>query len=147
MQCVEDYRCQGDIWPAAGMHVEVDDTFRAKEPLPTCRHCGGLARPNVLMFGDFSWVSDRTDQQHARFMDLYDATLGPARKLVIVEIGAGEAVPTVRRFGENLVHREQNATLVRINPRDPGRKSDKVIPIQLGALEGLSQINHLIEGN
>lgn len=26
---------------------------------PLCNRCGGVARPNVLMFGDTSWLSER----------------------------------------------------------------------------------------
>ena len=39
-------------------------------------------------------------------------------KLVVIECGAGQAVPTVRVTCENLA-RELAGTLVRINPREP----------------------------
>jgi NAD-dependent SIR2 family protein deacetylase len=60
LQCT--HACSAGIWDAYNERVVVDeDTFRAKEPLPHCKHCGGMARPNVLMFGDWSWISTRTD--------------------------------------------------------------------------------------
>jgi hypothetical protein len=59
-------------------------------------------------------------------------------KLVVVEMGAGIAVPTVRYQGEQLV-RERNARLVRINPRDP-EVPEGEISLSMGALEALRAI-------
>ena len=40
--------------------IAVDfSTMRARH-IPTCIHCGATARPNILMFGDWSWIADRT---------------------------------------------------------------------------------------
>jgi NAD-dependent SIR2 family protein deacetylase len=51
LQCVRP--CSDDVWPADGVQVDVDGaTMRAVPPLPRCRRCGGLARPNILKFGD-----------------------------------------------------------------------------------------------
>ncbi len=47
--------------------VEIDpETMRAVPRLPECPECGALARPNILMFGDFDWNSSRTDAQMRR---------------------------------------------------------------------------------
>src|SRR6476469_10538792 len=55
LQCVRP--CSTEVWPADTTAIDVDaSTFRAAEPLPRCNCCGGLARPNVLMFGDVNWV-------------------------------------------------------------------------------------------
>jgi len=34
--------------------------------MPVCHHCGEVARPNILMFGDYGWLSDiaQAKQQH-----------------------------------------------------------------------------------
>ena len=38
------------------LKVEVDEeTLHALDPLPSCPGCGGLARPNILMFSDWEW--------------------------------------------------------------------------------------------
>ncbi len=59
--------CTEEIWEADSEVVSIEaGNFRALEPLPRCRNCSGVARPNILMFGDWSWVSDRTDRQHGR---------------------------------------------------------------------------------
>ena len=58
LQCVEG--CSDAIWSAEETQVSVEEnTVRARPPLPACVRCGGLARPNVLMFGDGGWVPDR----------------------------------------------------------------------------------------
>ena len=52
LQCTSP--CGYSIWSAHTTEVEVDEeSFRASEPLPRCPECGALARPNVLMFGDY----------------------------------------------------------------------------------------------
>jgi len=51
LQCTRG--CGAGITPVGDLRIEVDpETFRARAPLPRCA-CGALARPNVLMFGDF----------------------------------------------------------------------------------------------
>ncbi len=127
----------GEITPAEPFAVTVDDeTFRASPPLPSCPRCGSLARPNVLMFGDFGWLPDRTTAQEQRFAS-WMSGLGDAR-LAIVEIGAGTAVPTVRMTSEQLARRP-GATLIRINVREPQVPRDH-IGIPLGGLEALRGI-------
>jgi NAD-dependent SIR2 family protein deacetylase len=60
--------CTDDIWEADAETVNINEvTFRALEPLPECRNCAGLARPNILMFGDGTWLRHRADAQQQRF--------------------------------------------------------------------------------
>lgn len=108
--------CGAGVFPADDRPIAVDPaTFRAAAPLPSCPACGGLARPNILMFGDWHWKADRTEAQHRRFADWLEAAAG--RRLVVIELGAGAAIPTVRRLSEGLVA-DLGATLVRINVRE-----------------------------
>lgn len=90
------------------------------------------ARPNVLMFGDGKWRSDRSDAQLAA-LDGWASEIN-ARELVVIEMGAGKAIPTVRRFGESL--QRQGATLVRINPRESDGP-EGTIALASGAFAGL----------
>ncbi len=130
--------CRHEIWPGHDLDVAVDETsFRAAQPLPTCPHCGGLARPNVLMFNDWHWISERTAAQETRLEAWLDRARGS--RLVIVELGAGSAVPTVRMTSER-VARSFDATLVRINPREPQVPPDH-IGIPLGARAALEAID------
>jgi NAD-dependent SIR2 family protein deacetylase len=113
--------CRDEIWDADGMSPRIDpSTFRAEPPLPSCPACGAVARPNVLMFGDRSWLPRRTGEQERRlqaWLARLDGAPGEGW-LVVVEIGAGTAVPTVRLASEHLARRP-GATLIRINPREP----------------------------
>ena len=93
-QCVEP--CTDEIWECS-FDVTVDPaTMRAVGELPSCPNCGGLARPNILMFGDWGWVPHRSQQQ----LDALTEWRRSHRKLAVIEIGAGTAVPTVRRQAE-----------------------------------------------
>jgi NAD-dependent SIR2 family protein deacetylase len=133
-QCLRG--CGAGLAPAPADEIGVDATsFRASDPLPSCARCGALARPNVLMFGDFGWDGSRTDAQRWRF----DGWLEDPRKLVIVECGAGTAVPTVRLVGEALA-RKPSATLIRINVREPEAPRD-AISIAAGARQALARID------
>lgn len=71
----------------------VDDHFRAQGDLPVIRSTltGKLevARPNILMFGDWKWVPKRTEAQESAKRDFL-GSLKRDTKLVIVEIGAGK---------------------------------------------------------
>jgi NAD-dependent SIR2 family protein deacetylase len=134
--------CHQGLWEAEGVNVSVDpDTFEASEPLPRCSSCGAVARPNVLMFGDWGWLHHRSSAQEQRF-ERWLAGLRGAR-LVVVEMGAGTAIPTVRRTSEQ-AGRIQGATLVRINPREPQVPSGQ-IGIAGPAMGTLQQIDGLCD--
>ncbi len=135
LQCVSP--CSDAIWSARDTTIAVDPrTLRAREPLPRCPRCGALARPNVLMFGDWDFLGGRAEAQARRYVHLRHEAAG--RDAVVVEIGAGTAVPTVRLQSERLA--ALGATLIRINPRAPeGPPGTLSLPLggaeALGALE------------
>jgi NAD-dependent SIR2 family protein deacetylase len=136
LQCVAN--CQNEIWQAGSDEVTVAaETLRAAPPLPGCPRCGGLARPNVLMFNDYEWLEYRTGAQHERYR-AWRREIG-GRRLVVIELGAGTAIPTVRLECESA-----SGTLIRINPREP-EVPERGISIQSGALEVLSAIEALLE--
>jgi NAD-dependent SIR2 family protein deacetylase len=132
MQCTRS--CGIGVIPGESYDVEIDlQSMRAIHPLPSCTGCGALCRPNILMFGDWGWDSQRTDSQMRR-LNSWIKSLGNA-KLVVIECGAGQAVPTVRVSCENLA-RDLVGTLVRINPREPGVPAGQ-LSIPLNALDAL----------
>jgi NAD-dependent SIR2 family protein deacetylase len=133
-QCLT--QCTDAIWPATPAPSIEMTTMRATEPLPRCARCGGLARPNILMFGDAGWLGARTDAQHDRYAR-WLSELGRSR-LVILEFGAGEAIATVRSTCEALAA-GRGATLIRVNPREPqGPRGTLSLPMgALAACEAL----------
>jgi len=131
--------CTEHIWDARGIKVSVDeDKFQALEPFPSCINCNTLARPNILMFSDWNWIVRRTEMQNHRFSHWLEKLKNENMKLVIIELGAGEAVATVRHTSETIA-RDMNATLIRINPRDYNVSSGH-ISIPTGAAEGINLI-------
>ncbi|MFR9728498.1 SIR2 family NAD-dependent protein deacylase [Saccharopolyspora sp. MS10] len=139
LQCLEP--CTDEVWPAGELSVPVEiDTMRARPPLPACRNCGGIARPNILMFGDWSWVPGFA-QPRLDELQVWRRSLRAAR-LVVVELGAGTAVPTVRRHAE--LASAASGALVRINPREPEVRHGRGISIASGALEALTAIEELL---
>lgn len=69
--------------------------------LPTCSRCLGYLRPNILMFGDWDWISDRSDRQqenYDRFLKRAQNHSRVGEKLAILEIGCGTAVPAIRNM-------------------------------------------------
>lgn len=111
------------IWPADQTLKDLvvnPDSFLCDSVLPTCPPSigSGLARPNILMFGDWGWVPDRTAAQESRH-DSFVSALPRDAKVVVVEVGAGHAVPTVRRRSEGILRAFKKATLIRINNTEP----------------------------
>ena len=131
--------CTDEIWDAQSETVNIEEsTFRAREPLPICINCQALARPNILMFGDGSWLSHRTDAQQARFDQWVGNLANSSARLVVVELGAGSAIPTVRYTSERVV-KNIGGSLVRINPREHDVPRGHV-GLPVGAAEGIRRI-------
>jgi NAD-dependent SIR2 family protein deacetylase len=136
MQCIAE--CGAGIFAGESFHVEIDpDSMRAIHPLPSCPQCGALARPNILMFGDWGWDSAWTDRQ-MRGLNAWIELLDNAR-LVVIECGAGQAVPTVRITCQNIA-RQKRGILVRINPREPDVPAGDV-SLPMGALSALRALD------
>jgi NAD-dependent SIR2 family protein deacetylase len=141
LQCMAG--CDGRIWPAEALAVDVDEkNMRARPPLPRCLSCGGMARPNVLMFGDWQWLPRRSREQAEILRAWLEAVEG--HELVIVECGAGTAVPSVRSMSERLLARPRTR-LVRINQNEAGAPAGQV-GIAGGALSVLEKIGGFIRG-
>jgi NAD-dependent SIR2 family protein deacetylase len=136
LQC--SHNCRGKIWDTGESQVTIDESiFRAIGSLPRCTYCSKLARPNILMFGDNIWQSDRSDAQQENFNAWIRDPNGPS-KLAIIEIGAGSAIPTVRSTSERMA-KLIGGVLIRINPREAEVPTGH-LSIPLGAAEGLERI-------
>jgi NAD-dependent SIR2 family protein deacetylase len=130
LQCLDS--CSDAIWPADGWLPVVDEgECRLVSPLPRCPACGALARPNILMFGDWGWIGARSTGQHERLAQW----LAPASRPVVIEIGAGTQVATVRRFGERF-----GGALIRINPADARLPAGGGVALACGAAAAIEAI-------
>lgn len=132
LQCAAG--CGEQIWPADAFQPEIDAAnCRLLGELPHCPHCGALARPNILMFGDWGWLDRRTTLQYQRLQQW----LTTVERLVCIEIGAGTNIPTVRHFSENCGGR-----LIRINPGEPEVPDPaNGIGLAIGGLDGISRLH------
>jgi hypothetical protein len=102
-----------------------------------------MARPNILMFGDGGWVDQRAEAQRRREALWLDSLANSRAKVVVVELGAGMAIPSVRHFSHT-VCRNLGARLIRINPREPQVPSSLDISLAVGSLEALLEIETAI---
>ena len=138
LQC--NVGCSREIWELDELDLEIDlETLTAHGELPRCGRCGGLARPNVLMFGDWSWISERSHAQERRLERWLSEAVG--RRLAVVECGAGTAVPTVRMFCESTA-RQLGAALIRINPKE-SQGPTGTLSLALPARAALEQIERV----
>ena len=142
LQCLDN--CTRDIW-SADSFVPVVDEYHCQliNDFPFCPHCGGMARPNILMFSDWHWQSQMQDEKEQKLI----AWLKQVKNLAIVELGAGTAVPSVRNFGERLVNHSINesVSLLRVNIREPQvPNKSNCFGVSVGALEGLMLLNEIL---
>ena len=131
-------------------------TVKGRSNFVHCPHCGRLARPCILMFEDNAWLGDDVPgplgpghsqpREYRAWETAVKSELKRDRRkrLVILEVGCGLRVPTVRRHSEKLLKAtgKYGTRLIRINLDYPEpRKSDQanaIISLRdtcLGALQ------------
>ncbi len=131
LQCFD--QCGQAVWPAEKFAPLVDaENCRLLSPLPECPSCGGLARPNIMMFGDWDFNGLRYQQSESRLHAWFERLTRP----VVIEIGAGTAIPSVRHFGEEL-----NCPLIRINTSESQVGLHRDIGIAMRGLKALQKIS------
>ena len=138
LQCTRP--CSDRIWENRESFRICEETMRA-DRVPLCPRCGAAARPNILMFDDYAWLAERTARQEERFRRFLAGQSG--KRLVVVEMGAGTAVPTVRATCERLGALAK-ARVIRINPREP-QIGPPHLSLACGALAGVAGILERME--
>ncbi|CAF1302701.1 unnamed protein product [Adineta ricciae] len=116
MQCVRN--CCDSVWPTNdALKLNIDpETNCAIGPLPLCLHCSHLARPNILMFNDRQYAGERYNEQIDRYEQFKMDIIETKSKLLIIELGAGTTVPSVRNESElAFKNKKWVANFVRIN--------------------------------
>ncbi|SUO95327.1 SIR2 family NAD-dependent protein deacylase [Suttonella ornithocola] len=132
--------CDKEIWSADKFFPSVNErNCTLISPLPACPHCGGMVRPNILMFNDGKWLPHRMFDQEKRFSHW----IREVENLVIIELGAGTVIPTVRNFSQSYSEHFK-APLVRINTTNEQVKQAQDIGLPFGALEALQQMDNLV---
>lgn len=122
-------------------------SFNATTPLPSCKTCGRLARPNVWFCKDSQYVlyseSKKIADDYERWISRLESSNS---KIAVIECGAGLVIPSARIESE-LICERLNGSLIRINPVDHMVPADDLaasyrasIGIPLGAKAGLTRI-------
>lgn len=134
--------CTPALWPATGLAPAIDTAqCTLTSPVPACPHCGGAARPNILMFDDDGWVGAPREAQAMRCQGWLDQ----ARRPLVIEIGAGMDIPTVRHFSTQVVL-QHGGSLLRINPREAQIGELPGVALAGGALACLAAIDAALAG-
>lgn len=140
LQCLGP--CSARTWPADGFEPDVDaEACLLRNPAPVCPRCGGLARPNILMFGDGGGLEARSARQAQALQSWLDQVTRP----VVIEIGAGTAIPSVRHFSHQVIM-QCGGRLVRINPTEHEVPTQGDVGLAMGTLAGLQAIDKLLQG-
>lgn len=88
-----------------------------------------------MMFGDWDWIDWRSSDQSNR----QDAWLSSVTRPIVIELGAGTTIPSVRHFSQRVIH-QFGGRLVRINPSECDVPTRLDIGLRMGASEGLALI-------
>jgi NAD-dependent SIR2 family protein deacetylase len=127
LQCLNS--CTDKLWSANRFKPQVDEhSCMLTNSPPTCPNCGGLARPNILMFDDWGWQPNCTELQQTLFKDWVKTI----KRGVVIEIGAGTTIPSIRYFSQN-----QGVPLIRINPTEPKLSGATGVSIAMGGATAL----------
>lgn len=130
LQCLEE--ASHGVWSAEKYVPEIDEiNCQLLNDSPRCTRCSGIARPNILMFNDFKWECSRYKRQREALSNW----LVHAKNVVVIELGAGQDISTVRDYGEML-----GWPIIRINPRDAQLGASQGVSLSMGALDGLNAI-------
>lgn len=57
-----------------------------------------ISRPNILVFNDYAWNSRRSDNQEKRYRQLLRKIGETKKRVFLIEVGAGTAVPTIGKM-------------------------------------------------
>ena len=132
-----------EIWPVPDdLPFNVDPkTFLLKSALPMGPpgKRDKLARPNIKMFTDETWVPGRTMVQRKQF-DEFHNSLDDDTKLVVFEVACGQSNPKIRKISEDFVAKAKHATLIRVNPKD-WQIPDGHILLSMGGLEAITRVD------
>lgn len=126
--------CGKDIWDLRDEYSATElEALATEKNVLNCPNCGAVARPNVLMFNDGSWISRSYWDQQENYRRWQLGLRG--KNIVKLEIGAGTEVATVRDESEIFP-----GILVRINP-EPGELPYGSIAIEATGLKALQQLS------
>lgn len=114
LQCL--MTCTDDIYHNDAPDIDVDMSTMLARDYPMCPACPAPLRPNILMFGDYDFNEAVSYEQQLAWQ-AFTASRADQKDTVIIEMGAGTAIPSIRFISER-TSRQLSAPLIRINPRE-----------------------------
>ena len=111
LQCIND--CCNKVVDNNLKYINVNMKTLKTKDVPYCNNCGKVIVPNILFFGGTAFNETRVKKQNQRFLKWLSEMKNT--KVVIIEIGAGKTVPTIRNFNDSYSKRYENFKLIRIN--------------------------------
>lgn len=124
--------CRQEIWPADVIEPSIDAANCLwLSDLPCCPFCGGVARPNILMFNDAEWIPRQAEKQRNSLSGWQSFS----KTMVVIELGAGTALPSIRRFSL-----AQGCPVIRIDPGNASMPPDAGVSLAMGARRALGLI-------
>ncbi len=118
-------------------------TNAEKGIFPVCATSKAIARPNVYMFRDDTYIDTRSKEQEKKFQAFLERN--KSKNLLVFEIGSGPHVQSIR-VKTRMLRTDYGAKIVRINPKDYAMKAPN-IGIAKGALEALTEIDNYLKIN
>lgn len=129
-------------------HHGVYPTADPEQGYTFCPKCLSYSRPNTLYFDDFAFNDDLTLQQQDNFMRHLQTEKGAGRT-VVLEIGAGETVSTLRNFSQEM-SMFYKFPVIRLNPDEDtiafrntgraGKPNGEFIHVKEKASKGLNEL-------
>jgi len=126
--------CDRGVFSGSKLKIKNNNEKFEADYIPICKECGKTLRPNIMMFFDTEFNPSRIKKQENRLLKFLKKNR--EKKIVIIEIGAGKVVSSVRDFSDSIAKYE-NATLIRINPRDSDGAD---IQMPFNALVGIEKL-------
>jgi len=132
--------CQ-EVWKNEFNYKELlENTAIEKLPKSQCNP-NAIARPNIYMFRDYSFVFTRSNEQKERYEKFLAAHQNKVK--IILEIGSGKHVQSIRMKSRELIKNHQ-ASLIRINPNDY-KVREGHFGIAKPALEALKDLDNILD--
>lgn len=143
---INKVQCRNNCFKPSNLDLEYNFEINSNmlcfdNSMPKCKKCNQILRPNILLFDD--WEFDQTEI--IKLENNIDNWLLKNRnfKTVLIEIGAGKNISTIRKYNENIIKKNLNSKLIRINPNDCDIPFGH-IALKMNAFEAIKAINKKI---